>query len=183
MPMNVLKQFASTVDCFNAWLGNGLIAFVWLTAFVCATVVVLRYVFHISFGWMQELYVWTHALVFMAGIGFAMSRDANVRVDIYYAKWGPRTRAWVELAGASFFTLPWMIGTAWLAWPIIRASWAILEGAPQPNGIPAQFLFKSILLTFCLTGSLQCLALMARAVAVLRGDPGEAARVPFASAD
>ena len=44
---------------------------VWATAIICAVVVFLRYAMHVSFVWMQELYVWIHAVVFMVGAGYA----------------------------------------------------------------------------------------------------------------
>jgi TRAP-type mannitol/chloroaromatic compound transport system permease small subunit len=83
------------------------------------------------------------------------------------------------LTAALLFTLPWMAATAWLAWPIVIAAWSFLEGAAQPNGIPAQFLFKTIILLFCLAVALQALALMARAILVLCGDAVETKRPPF----
>lgn len=163
----------------NERLGRLLGVLVWFTALVCATVVVLRYVFHVSFVWMQELYVWAHAIVFMLGVAYALLHDAHVRVDVFYSRWSARTRAWVELAAGLLFTLPWIVVTGLLAWPIVVASWSFLEGAAQPNGIPAQFLFKSLILLFCLAVGLQALALMARAILVLQGDPAESERPPF----
>ena len=47
-------------------------------------VVVLRYVFGISFIWMQETYVWMHAFIFMLGAGYAYLNDDHVRIDIIY---------------------------------------------------------------------------------------------------
>lgn len=175
----ILRSFANAICRSNERLGSLLAFLVWLTAIVCATVVVLRYVFHISFAWMQELYVWAHAIVFMLGVAYAMLHNAHVRVDILYARWSLRTRAWVELIAVVVFILPWMAVTGWLAWPIVMASWSFLEGAAQPNGIPAQFLFKSLILLFCIAVALQALALLARALLVLSGDTAEAERPPF----
>jgi TRAP-type mannitol/chloroaromatic compound transport system permease small subunit len=177
--MQTLRGFANAIGRANERLGRALMLLVWFTALVCATVVILRYAFHLSFAWMQELYVWAHAIVFMLGVAYAMLHNAHVRVDIFYTRWSPRTRAWVELTAALLFTLPWMAVTAWLAWPIVVAAWSFLEGAAQPNGIPAQFLFKTIILLFCLAVALQALALMARAILVLCGDTAEAKRPPF----
>ena len=47
-------------------------------------VVMLRYVFGISFIWMQETYVWMHAFVFMLGAGYTYLMNEHVRIDIIY---------------------------------------------------------------------------------------------------
>ena len=132
--MKALRGFADAIDAFTDCIGHSLAVLVWATAITCAAVVFLRYVMHVSFVWMQELYVWIHAVVFMIGAGYAMRRDAHVRVDIFYRNWSSRTRALVEIFGTVLFTLPWVIVLAWMSWPYIRVSWTIMEGASQAGG-------------------------------------------------
>jgi TRAP-type mannitol/chloroaromatic compound transport system permease small subunit len=177
--LGALRGFAAFVDGMNARIGNFLSVLVWFVAIVCAIVVVLRYVFLISFTWMQELYVWIHAVVFLAGASYAMLLNAHVRVDILYNKWNIRTRAIVEILGAIAFTLPWMLVLAWLTWPFIVDSWKILEGSPQPNGMPGVYAFKTLLLLFCAFMTLQCLAVLARGLLVLAGDKAAALTAPY----
>src|SRR5690606_20964497 len=104
---NALRTFAALVDGMNERIARSLSIIVWLVALVCAVVVVLRYGFHMSFTWMQELYVWIHAIVFLAAASCAMLVNAHVRVDILYTRWSVRRRAVVEIIGAFLFTLPW----------------------------------------------------------------------------
>jgi TRAP-type mannitol/chloroaromatic compound transport system permease small subunit len=169
--MKGLRGFAAAVEAINDRIGRGLAVLVWTTAVICAVVVFLRYAMHVSFVWMQELYVWVHALVFMVGVGYAMRRDAHVRVDIFYRNWSPRTRALVEIFGTLAFTLPWVIVLAWLGWPYVRASWVITEGASQPGGLAYTYLLKTVVLVFCLVVGLQGLAVIARGILTLRGEP------------
>jgi TRAP-type mannitol/chloroaromatic compound transport system permease small subunit len=169
--MKGLRDFAAAIEAINDRIGRGLAVLVWATAVTCAVVVFLRYAMHVSFVWMQELYVWSHAIVFMVGVGYAMRRDAHVRVDIFYRSWSPRTRALVEIFGTLAFTLPWVIVLGWLGWPYIRASWAIAEGASQPAGLAYTYLLKTLVLVFCLVVGLQGLAVIARGILTLRGDP------------
>lgn len=177
---SALRSFASFIDRINFAIGRHLSWLVWLVAAVCAVVVVLRYVFLISFTWMQELYVWIHAIVFLAGASFAMLINAHVRVDIFYNKWPLKTRAIVEVIGAIVFTLPWTIILGFLTWPFIVDSWKILEGSAQPNGMPGVFLFRTMLLVFCVLMTLQCLAVVARGLLVLAGDEAAAQTPPYA---
>ncbi len=178
--LNRLRSFAAFVDGINERIGQSLGILVWLVALVCAIVVVLRYVFHMSFTWMQELYVWIHAVVFLTGASYAMLMNSHVRVDILYSKWSIRTRAIVEIIGAIIFTLPWMLILAWLTWPFVVDSWSILEGSSQPNGMPGVFLLRTMLLVFCAFMAIQCLAIVARGVLVLAGDEEAANTPPYA---
>ncbi len=178
--LNALRAFAAVIDRANEKLGILLGGLVWMVAAVCAVVVVLRYGFHMSFTWMQELYVWIHAVVFLAAASYAMLLNAHVRVDIVYSKWSLRTRTIVEIIGALLFTLPWMFVLAWLTWPFVVDSWSIWEGSPQPNGMPGVFLLRTMLLIFSALMTLQCLAIMARGILVLAGDRAAAETAPFA---
>ena len=63
------------------------------------TVVVLRYAFDTGYPWMQELYVWQHAMVFMAGAGYTFLHRGHVNVDVVYGKLGDRGKAWVDILG------------------------------------------------------------------------------------
>jgi TRAP-type mannitol/chloroaromatic compound transport system permease small subunit len=180
MMLRALRAFAAAVDGMNEQLGRLLSFVVWLIALVCVIVVGLRYIFYMSFTWMQELYVWIHAVVFLSGASFALLLNAHVRVDILYTKWSLRTRAIVEIIGAFVFTLLWMVVLAWLSWPFIVGSWSILEGSAQPNGMPGVFLLNSMLLVFCALMGLQTLAIAARGILVLAGDAAAARTPPFA---
>lgn len=180
--LNALRAFAAVIDRGNERIGRGLAFLVWMIALVCAVVVGLRYIFHMSFTWMQELYVWIHAVVFLAGASFAMLVNAHVRVDILHTKWSLRTRTIVEIAGAFVFTMLWTVVLAWLTWPFIVDSWSILEGSAQPNGMPGVFLLRTMLLVFCVLMTLQCLAVVARGILVLAGDEAAAETPPFAPA-
>lgn len=179
---HALRRFALIVDDLNERIGRYLSAVVWLIAIVCAVVVVLRYVFLMSFTWMQELYLWIHAVVFLAGASFAMLVNAHVRVDIAYNRWSLKTRIIVEILGAIFFTLPWLVILALLTYPFVLDSWKILEGSGQPNGLPGVYLLRTMLLVFCFLMILQCLAIIARGILALSGDENAAQTAPYAIA-
>ena len=167
--MRVLVGFVRAVDGLNEWTGR-LVAWLTLaTVLVCAAVVVLRYAFAVGFIWLQELYVWCYALVFMLGAGFALKHGGHVRVDIFYANLSVRAKAAVDLFGTLFFLLPWLAVVAIVSWPYIGASWQILEPSAQTGGMPGLFLLKSALGVFCVLLGLQGLAVAARSLLVLMG--------------
>ena len=65
-------------------------------------VVVLRYVFSIGWVWMQELYVWTHATIFMLGAGYTLLHEGQVRIDLIYRTASARYKALVNIFGSLF---------------------------------------------------------------------------------
>ncbi len=164
-----LIGFVRLVDGLNRQVGR---VVGWLTlgtVLVCAAVVLLRYVLKIGFIWMQELYVWIHACVFMLGAGYALLLDKHVRVDLWLQRQPARTRAWVEIMGCTAFLLPWIGVLAWVSVPYVARSWAILEVSPQSGGMSGLFLLKTVVLVFCVLFGLQGLARAARAALLLMG--------------
>jgi TRAP-type mannitol/chloroaromatic compound transport system permease small subunit len=167
--MGGLATFVRAVGALNRAVGN-IVAWLALgTVVVCAAVVVLRYAFGIGLIWLQELYVWFHALVFMLGAGYTLLVNGHVRVDIYYASVDARRKAWLDLIGTLVFLLPWIIVLTWYAIPYVAASWRLFEESSQTGGMPGLYLLKSAILAFCLLVGLQGLAIIARSILVLAG--------------
>jgi TRAP-type mannitol/chloroaromatic compound transport system permease small subunit len=167
--VNALKGFVRAVDAANDWIGR---AAAWLTlgcVLTCFAVVVLRYALNLGFPWMQELYVWQHAAVFMAGAGYTFLHRGHVNVDILYGQMPPRRRAWLDILGTVIFLFPWLAVVAATATPFVAASWSIREASNTANGMPGLFLLKSLLLVFCALVFVQGLALMARCGLFLAG--------------
>lgn len=168
--MVVLRGFVAVVDGLNEALGR---VAAWLTlgtVLVCFTVVVLRYGFGTGQIWLQDLYVWQHAAVFMLGAGYTLLHEGHVRVDVLYGRASPRRRAWLDITGTFIFLFPWLIVLAWMSGPFILSSWAIREGSAQAGGLPGAYLMKSLIWAFCLLVGLQGLALVARRILFLAGD-------------
>ncbi|MCC6468774.1 MAG: TRAP transporter small permease subunit [Alphaproteobacteria bacterium] len=166
-----LTAFIRGVDALNGAVGRVVGWLTVATVLVCAGVVFLRYAVKIGSVWTQELYVWIHSCVFMLGAGYTLLVDKHVRVDLWYAKQSGRTKAVVDILGAVLFLLPWVAVLLWTGIPFIARSWAILEPSAQVGGLPALFLFKTVLIAFAVLLGLQGLARAARAVLILRDRP------------
>ena len=46
--------------------------------------VILRYVFSIGFIWLQDLYIWIHAIFILLGLAYTLNADEHVRIDLLY---------------------------------------------------------------------------------------------------
>jgi len=167
--LNTIAGFVRGIDALNDWIGRTV---AWLTmgcVLTCFAVVVLRYGFNLGYPWMQELYVWQHAAVFMAGAGYTFLHRGHVNVDVLYGRLGPRARAWTDILGTLVFLFPWLAVVAVTSAPFVLSSWSIREPSSTADGMPAVYLLKSLLWVFCALLFLQGLALIARRVLFLAG--------------
>jgi TRAP-type mannitol/chloroaromatic compound transport system permease small subunit len=167
--VNALTGFVRSIDAINEWVGRTV---AWLTlgcVLTCFAVVVLRYAFDTGLPWMQELYVWQHAAVFMAGAGYTMLHRGHVNVDVLYGRMSPRRRAWVDIAGTLLCLFPWLAVLTVTAAPFVLSSWGIREASSTAGGMPGLYLLKSLLWAFCALLFLQGLALIVRRALFLAG--------------
>lgn len=167
--MDGMARAIRVIDRINDSVGRVIAWLTLATVLICGAVVLLRYAAETGFVWMQELYVWTHALVFMLAAGYAYLRNVHVRVDIWYASASPKAKAWVDLFGVVFLLLPWLVLVAWTGWRYVGYSWATNEISVQSNGMPAMYVLKSTIVGFVVLVGLQGVAWIGRAVLVLGG--------------
>lgn len=159
------------LDRFNALLGR---TTAWLTlvmVIVTFIIVVLRYAFDVGLIWLQEMVVWMHALVFMAGAAYTLERDEHVRVDIFYRRLSPQGRALVNFLGVIVFLLPLCAFLAWKSFDFVMMSFRLHEASRESGGLPYPLvpLLKSFLLLMPLTIGLQGVALLMQSVRTMRG--------------
>lgn len=112
-------------------------------------IVLLRYVFGLSYIFLGEGVIYIHASIFMLGAGYTLLVGGHVRVDIFYAKLSPRGQALIDIFGHLALLAPSLIILLIYSWPMVSRSWAIFEGPISVGGIPASYLLKSLVPTFC----------------------------------
>ena len=159
-----MNAFADTIERIIDGCGR---AVSWLTLFmVLATfiVVVLRYVFDTGWIAVQESITYMHAAVFLLGAAYTLQQDAHVRVDIFYSHFSKRARAWVDLCGALFMLIPFMIFIGWMSWEYVISSWDVLEGSREAGGLPGVFLLKSLILLMVFSLLIQAAAQIIRSL-------------------
>ena len=121
-------------------------------------VVFLRYLFGISFIWLQETYVWMHAYIFMAGAGFTYLNDAHVRIDIIYRSSSKLYKAIVDLVGNIFLLIPFLYIIWSYSFPFVYKSFQINEVSREAGGLPMLFLLKAAILIFAFLLFIQALS-------------------------
>ena len=157
-----MQLWIARLDAVNHTVGMGVRWLALLMVLLQFGVVLLRYVFGISFIFLNEGVLYMHAALFMLGAGYTLLVDAHVRVDIFYSRFGKRGKAAIDLAGVLGFLIPSLLMVLWFTWPSVRNSWAVLEGPISVGGIPASFLLKSLIPGFCILLIVQGLACLLR---------------------
>jgi TRAP-type mannitol/chloroaromatic compound transport system permease small subunit len=141
-----LRQVARKIDALDERFGRAVSWIMLLMVLLVFTDVVLRYVFRTSTVWLQELEWHLFGLVYMLGAGYTMLWDEHVRVDIVYSRWPLRKKAWVDFVLYLVFFYPSAIMIVLTTVPFVRDSFRVLEGSPDPGGVPLRFLLKSVII-------------------------------------
>lgn len=167
--MTALLRLADLIDACTWRIGQAVKWLAVLLMLVQFVVVVMRYAYGSSFIWMQESVTYVHAALFMLAIGYAYLVDAHVRVDIFYAGWSERAKAWTDLLGVVFAVLPFCALIVWASWGYVAVSFRLGEGPMALGGLPFTPWLKSLILVMAGLLGVQALAIAIRAAGVLAG--------------
>ncbi|WP_430470327.1 TRAP transporter small permease subunit [Thalassospira lucentensis] len=167
--MRFLGNFVRAIDGLNDLIGRGVAWLVIPMVVITFLVATLRYGFAVGWVSMQESYMWLYGIMFMVGAGYTLLHGGHVRVDVIYRPASARYKAWVDLFGSLFLLMPVIIMILMYSYPYVVTSWHRLEGSHETGGLPGLFLYKSVILVFCVLMLLQGLSLAARSVLVLAG--------------
>ncbi len=169
----LLGRLAAALAALIDWLtgltlgGAMILALMMITAQLA--VVLMRFVFGLSFSWLSESVTYTFAAVFMLAAAATLRDDGHVRVDILRPRFSPRARAIIEIAGSYLFIFPIMILILSAVIPSLTRSWAGLEGSRESDGLPFLFLFKTLVPAFAFLLLIQGLSQALKAALGLRG--------------
>ena len=158
MFINILKNLSSTINYINKIAGFICALLVVLMSLNVFLVVVLRYLFGISFIWMQETYVWMHAYIFMLGAGFTYLNDDHVRIDIIYRSSSKLYKALVDSIGIIFLLFPFLYIIWNYSYPFVYKSWQMNEISREAGGLSMLYLLKLAILLFVVLLSIQAIA-------------------------
>jgi len=186
--VRVLEGFANTVGRFFAWAGLIMVLqqvmIVFLQRIFRVSEISLG---PLGTGFTQDLSWWSeelklyNAMIVCLCVTYTFVQGGHVRVDLVYAAVKHRTKKVIDMAGSLFFMLPAVTLTYMYAWyfmwrhlvvPNPSASsdldrmlmqaralrWNVETIGFSPNGFNAYFLFKVLLVAFCILVFLQAVA-------------------------
>jgi len=159
--MIFFRNICRGIDTLNTWVGRCVAWASFIVVLVVFTDVVMRYAFKTSYVFVQELEWHLFSFIFLMGAGYTLFRDGHVRVDIIYQRLSPKARAWVNFIGVIFFLIPGCYLVIYTSWHFVCNSFSIMEGSPDPGGIPYRYIIK-----FCIPAGFVLLLLQGIALGI-----------------
>ena len=114
-----------------------------ILTFIIVTDVFFRYVFSITSAATFEIEWHLFGLMFLLGAAWTLDQDKHVRVDLFYQRFGPKTKALINLIGTLIFLIPFCWVTLITSIDFVQSSFLLNETSPDPGGLPARYLIKS----------------------------------------
>ncbi len=164
----MLLRFANFVDWLNEQVGRFAAWFTTILVLVICVDVLFRYLFQETAVWIVELEWHLFSLIFLLSGGYALKHNKHVRVDLFYAKFSERDKALLNLFGTVVFLIPWCLVLMYYAYQFAALSFMDGEGSPNPGGLPARYIIKSVIVIGLFLLLLQGLAIAARSYLVLQ---------------
>ena len=164
----MLAKLIRHINALNEFIGQSI---AWcLLAMVSITFlnVVLRYGFSIGSIAAQESVIYLHAFVFMLALAYTFKHDAHVRVDVFYAKFSHKKKAWVDLIGTLTLLLPFCFYVGFMSWEYTHNAWKLLEGSAEAGGLPFVYILKTLIPIMPLLLALQGISVVLTSIQTLQ---------------
>jgi TRAP-type mannitol/chloroaromatic compound transport system permease small subunit len=137
--------------------------------------VLMRYVFAAPTLWGYDTNTFLMGAAFVLSVGYALSCDAHVRVDILHPPDRPMVKVWVDVFGF-LLLLPvaaWITSGLWHYWV---EAWRSGETSGSSAWNPVIWPFRCVLFVGFLAFTLQIAAELVKRLAALRGGAGTGLR-------
>lgn len=141
--IRTLLKISGAIDNLTDWIGRSVKWLVLAAIVIGASNAVVRYGLHISSNAWLEMQWYLGSAVFLLCGAYALRHNQHVRVDVISSRFGPQTRAWIEIFGTLFLLFP-MVGIVLMySWPVFVDSYQSGEVSTNANGLilwPARLL-------------------------------------------
>lgn len=155
------------------------LGFTWLALLVVVAefqIVISRFVFSYEQGFMGDLVRFWYAALFLFASAHALIDEGHVRVDVLYAHFSERGKAWTNALGSVLLGIPlcWVILTQgmWSKGSSLNSPLLSFEISQSGFGMYTKYLMAGFLVVFAVSMAIQFSSYFLEAVADLRGEPG-----------
>ncbi|MEH6823627.1 MAG: TRAP transporter small permease subunit [Motiliproteus sp.] len=154
------------------------LSFTWLALLVVLAefqIVLFRFVFSYEQVYMGDLVRFWYAAMFLFASAYTLVHEGHVRVDVLYAHFGRRAKAWSNIFGLTCLGLPlcWIILTLgmWSRASSINSPLFNFEISQSGYGMYVKYLMAVFLVVFALSMIVQFCSYLLSNVANLRQEP------------
>ncbi len=132
-----MKQLLHAIDRINDFLGGKVMH--WFTAVLVLVLtfeVTSRHIFNAPTMWANQLSMMLTGAIIAMGWGFVHLKGEHVRVDIFYTKYSPKTKAVIDIIGYVIIFFPLFTALTFDAWKSMLYSWKIREVMTETYWFP-----------------------------------------------
>ncbi|MGI9332676.1 MAG: TRAP transporter small permease subunit, partial [Gammaproteobacteria bacterium] len=155
------------------------LGFPWLALLIVVAelaIVITRFVFSYEQAFMGDLVRFWYAALFLFASAYTLLEEGHVRVDVFYAGFGLRTKGFVNAIG----TIVLGMSVCWVILAVGMGGSAAIINSPMMNfevsqsgfGMYTKYLMAGFLGVFAITMLIQFVSYLLEAVADFRGEPG-----------
>lgn len=161
------------IDFFTEILGNIALWIVTLTVLVGAWNTFGRFFgrfigTNLTSNMFIELQWYLFSITYFLAAGYVLKHNGHVRVDVLYDGFSPKRKAWINLIGTTFLLFPFCAMITFFAWGWLAQSWRIMEGSPDPSGLP-RYPIKTMVVVGMAFLSMQGVSEWIKSVAIITG--------------
>jgi len=175
--MKFLLAFVRIVDALNERVGRAVAWLVLAAVLVSAGNAIMRYSLNLSSNAWLEIQWYLFSAIFLLGAGYALKKNAHVRIDVIAGRLSKRHQALIDIVGGLAFLLPMSLIILWLSVPMFWQSYAGGEISADAGGL-IRWPVKLLIPVGFMLLTLQGLAEIAKRVAFLRGAAPEPFETP-----
>ncbi|OQX73676.1 MAG: C4-dicarboxylate ABC transporter [Campylobacteraceae bacterium 4484_4] len=104
-----------------------------------------RYLFQSGSVALQELEWHLFDIIFLLGLSYTLQHDKHVRVDIFYTRFSPRTKALINIVSQLFLVLPFTALILYMSYTFIEQSYLQNEISSDPGGLTHRWMIKGVI--------------------------------------
>ena len=152
--------------------------FIWLASLIVfgeLLIVITRFIFSYEQAFMGDLVRFWYAALFLFASAYTLVHDGHVRVDVIYASFSDRAKAYTNILGSLVLGLPlcWVVISRGLWGPSSPFNLAILnfEVTQQGFGMYVKYLMSGFLLIFAISMLFQFASLIIKELNTLEDNP------------
>lgn len=118
---------------------------------------------------LQELEWHLHGAIAVLGFGYAYTRNAHVRIDIFHQNFTDRFKLKLEILGIVLLLTPFLLIILWFGFDFAHRSFMRGEGSSGGLGLDYRWIIKSTVPLSALLALFGAWSVLIRAFATLRG--------------
>jgi TRAP-type mannitol/chloroaromatic compound transport system permease small subunit len=166
---SAIVTFVRRVDAMNRWIGRIVIYFIVLLLGILLYAAFSKAVFSISPIWTIEMAQFTLTAYYMLGGSYSYQNEAHVRMDLFYSRWSPKTKAIVDL----FTVIGLIVYLGVLLYGAAESTYYSFETAQRRPSAWQPYLWpiRSIMAVGIAMMLLQALSTFFKDLAIARGKP------------